>query len=105
VYRRELFNISAVVVGYDFGVTVGRVDAGFVPSQKHSISALHPDQYRQFLGSMDAYSVQILATVFIQVILELSKVAFTHAHSAIPFEVACALLMMKHLKWLFCKMG
>ncbi len=51
VYRGELFNISAAVVGYDFGITVGTVDAGFVPSQKQSISALHPDQYRQFLES------------------------------------------------------
>ena len=51
VYRGELFNISVVVVGYDFGVTVGTVNAGFVLSQKQSKSALHPDQYRQFLGS------------------------------------------------------
>ena len=51
VYRGELFNISAVVVGYDFGVTVGTVNAGILPSQKQSKSALHPDQYHQFLGS------------------------------------------------------
>ena len=51
VYRGELFNISAVVVGYDFGVTFGTIDAGILPSQKQSKSVLHPDQYRQFLGS------------------------------------------------------
>ena len=51
VYRGELFNISVVVVGYDFGVTVGTVNAGFVPLQKQSKSVLHPDQCRQFLGS------------------------------------------------------
>ena len=51
VYRGELFNISAVVVGYDFGVIVGTVNAGLVPSQKQSKSALHPDQYRQFIRS------------------------------------------------------
>ena len=50
VYRGELFNISVVVVGYDFGVTIGTVNAGLVPSQGRSKSSLHPDQYRQFLG-------------------------------------------------------
>ena len=49
VYRGELFNISVAVVGYDFGVTVGTGNAGFVSSQKQGKSALHPDQYRQFL--------------------------------------------------------
>ena len=51
VYRGELFNISVVIVGYDFGVTVGTVNAGFVPLQKQNKSALHPDQYHQFLRS------------------------------------------------------
>ena len=32
-------------------ITVGTVDAGIMPSQKQSKSVLHPDQYRQFLGS------------------------------------------------------
>ena len=55
VYRGELFNISVVVVGYDFGVTIGTVNADFVPShdQGHSKPSLHPSQYRQLIGSSE----------------------------------------------------
>ena len=55
VYRGELFNISMVVVGYDFGVTIGTVNADFVPShgQGHSKPSLRPSQYRQLIGSSE----------------------------------------------------
>ena len=38
VYRGEIFSISVVVVGYDFGVTTGTIYAGFIPSQQTIVS-------------------------------------------------------------------
>ena len=53
VYRGEPFNISVVVVGYDFGVTTGTVYAGFVPSQGQSkqLISLYPNQHHQLIGN------------------------------------------------------
>ena len=52
VYRGESFNLSVVVVGYDFGVTHGMVNAGPVRSNfKSSNSKLHPEQYHQWTGT------------------------------------------------------
>ena len=53
VYRGESFSISAVVVGYDFGVTRGTINAGLVHSKAKGNNAhvLHPDQYHQWTGN------------------------------------------------------
>ena len=48
LYRGETFNISVVVVGYDFGVTTGTVIANFMPLRGPSLS---PHQYHQWIGS------------------------------------------------------
>ena len=45
IYRGETFTLSAHVVGYDFGTTVGTVHAGFLDSK--SLSQLGPSQYTQ----------------------------------------------------------
>ena len=45
IYRGETFMLSAHVVGYDFGTTVGTVHAGFLDSK--SLSQLRPSQYTQ----------------------------------------------------------
>ena len=51
VYRGELFNISIVLVGYDFGVTTGAVSAGFLPSNGYSTPTLGKNQRHQLLKS------------------------------------------------------
>ena len=51
IYRGEIFNISAVLVGYDFGVTTGAVRAGFMPSNGYSKPSLHHNQYHQLIES------------------------------------------------------
>ena len=55
VYRGESFNISAAVVGYDFGVTRGTINAGLVQSKAdlkgHSAHILRPYQYHQWTGN------------------------------------------------------
>ena len=58
LYRGESFNISAIVVGYDFGTTTGNIHAGFIrPSSKNfSTVALSSDQYHQWIGDSAKYS-------------------------------------------------
>ena len=53
LYSGESFNISVVVVGYDFGVTTGTVYAGFALSQEHSkqLISLYPGQSHQLIGN------------------------------------------------------
>ena len=51
VYRGEIFNISVVVVGYDFGATIGTVVADFMPSIGHYTQSLRLSQYHQWIGS------------------------------------------------------
>ncbi len=48
VYRGEGFNISIALVGYDYGVTAGAINAGFLPSGTPS---LYPNQYHQLIDS------------------------------------------------------
>ena len=58
LYRGESFNISVVVVGYDFGTTTGNIHAGFIwPSSKNfSAVALRSDQYHQWIGDSEKCS-------------------------------------------------
>ena len=49
VYCREFFNITVVLVGYDFGATTGAIGAEFMPSKgKPSVG---PNQYHQLIKS------------------------------------------------------
>ena len=51
VYPGEMFQLSLVVVGYDFGTTKGTVHASFLPSlQTQSGTHLLPYQYDQWTG-------------------------------------------------------
>ena len=49
VYRGELFNVSVVLVGYDFGVTTGAINAAFFTSRVHSVASVHRSQYHQLV--------------------------------------------------------
>ena len=51
VYRGETFRVSAYVVGYDFGTTVGIVHAGFLDNS--SLSQLGQLQYNQLVNSSE----------------------------------------------------
>ena len=51
VYRGEDFNISIALVGYDFGVTIGAISAGFQPSKGSGTPSVHPSQYHQLIDS------------------------------------------------------
>ena len=51
VYRGEYFNITMVLVGYDFGVTTGAISARFLLSKGSGTPSLHPDQYHQLIDS------------------------------------------------------
>ena len=51
VYRGETFTLSAYVVGYDFGTTVGIVHAGFLYSNRSS--RLEIPQYNQLVNSSE----------------------------------------------------
>ena len=51
VYRGEVFNISVVLVGYDFGVTTGVVRAGFLPSRGFSLPSINSNQYHQLIDT------------------------------------------------------
>ena len=49
VYRGEFFNVTVVLVGYDFGATTGAIGAEFMPSKgKPSVG---PNQYHQLIKS------------------------------------------------------
>ena len=51
VYPGETFNVSVVVVGYDFGVSTGAIHADFIiqPNQYNDTPRLHPDQDCQMI--------------------------------------------------------
>ena len=51
VYRGEDFNISIILVGYDFGVTTGAINAGFQPSKGSGAPSVHPSQSHQLIDS------------------------------------------------------
>ena len=51
VYRGEFFNVSVVIVGYDFGATTGAISAGFMPSKGYSTPSLRHNQYHQLIES------------------------------------------------------
>ena len=51
VYRGEVFNISVVLVGYDFGVTTGAVHARFLPSRGFSLPSINSNQYHQLIDT------------------------------------------------------
>lgn len=51
VYHGETFTLSACVVGYDFGITVGVVNAGFLHS--NHLSRLETSQYNQLVNSSE----------------------------------------------------
>ena len=50
IYRGEIFNISVVLVGYDFGLTTGAINAAFLTTKVHSTPSVHRSQY-QLVGS------------------------------------------------------
>ena len=47
VYRGEMFTLSACVVGYDFGTTVGNVYARFLSGTSDQLALLGKSQYSQ----------------------------------------------------------
>ena len=52
VYPGETFNISAVIVGADFGTTVGTIRANFLPTNTLESALLHPPyQYGQLVNN------------------------------------------------------
>ena len=51
VYSGEVFNISVVLVGYDFGVTTGAVRAGFFQSRGLSLPSINSNQYHQLIDT------------------------------------------------------
>ena len=51
VYRGEDFNISIALVGYDFGVTTGAINAGFLLSKGSGTPSVQPNQYHQLFDS------------------------------------------------------
>ena len=51
VYRGEVFNISVVLVGYDFGVTTGTVRAGFLQPRGFSLPSINSNQYHQLIDT------------------------------------------------------
>ncbi len=51
VYHGEVFNISVVLVGYDFGVTTGAIRAGFLPSRGYSLPSINSNQYHQLIDT------------------------------------------------------
>ena len=51
IYRGELFTLSVSVVGYDFGATVGTVNAGFL-NNSNSLSTLkHSQEHQRVVSS------------------------------------------------------
>ena len=61
VYRGETFRVSAYVVGYNFGTTVGIVHAGFLDNSK--LSQLGQLQYNQLVNSSET-CINLEYTVF-----------------------------------------
>ena len=51
VYRGEYFSISVLLVGYDFGATIGTIFAEFIPSKGNNTPLLGPNQYHQLIES------------------------------------------------------
>ena len=51
VHSGEELTIPAVVVGRDFGPTIGVVYAYFVSSDQHRVPSLKPLQYGQFVSN------------------------------------------------------
>ena len=51
IYRGEIFNISVALVGYDFGVTTGAINAAFLTTKIHSTPSMHHSQYHQLIES------------------------------------------------------
>ena len=50
-YSGEYFNLSLVVVGHDFGISVGAIFANFIYQTGHSPSKLNHYQYHQWFGN------------------------------------------------------
>jgi predicted outer membrane repeat protein len=79
-YSGEPFNLSLVVVGHDFGVSVGTVVANFIHCTGHSRSKLNHNQYHQWLSnaqcsnitysiiSINLYEILFLQTIDLDVV-------------------------------------
>ena len=61
LYHGEFFNISVVVVGYDYGTTIGIVITDFMPSRGHHTQSLGPHQDHQWIEVASTVQILVIA--------------------------------------------